>query len=462
MKRFRSPSHFPSICGPGSLSRRAAIQSLVGGSMIYPALLGDLLAEGAADPLAPRKPHHPATARSVIFVFSSGGVSHVDSFDPKPELARLAAAGKKLARGESRPSPWEFRPGGACGTEVSDLFPEVRNCMDDICLVRSLHTDHSDHSQSTLQVHTGSFTVPRPSIGSWVSYGLGSENANLPSFVALASQPTYNGPTVWNSNFLPPIHSALHIRPRQEVANIRPAAPASVQARELDLLRRLEAVAPADPNPMVAARARSFEVAAGMQLAVPELYEIERESPATRALYGLDEEPTAEFAWQCLMARRLVERGVRFVEVVDRGSSGNWDQHGNIERHEPLARAIDRPVAGLLRDLKGRGMLDDTLVVWISEFGRTPWATGTGRGHHSAVFSAWLAGGGIRGGTVWGSSDEVGETPADDPVHIHDFHASILHALGFDHERLVHRHNGRDFRLTDVGGRVVEDWFARA
>jgi hypothetical protein len=456
MARFASSS----LPGGNSFSRRAAIRSLVGGSMIYPALLADLMSKDDANPLAPRRSHHRASASKVIFIFSSGGVSHVDSFDPKPELARLAAEGTKLPKGDARPSPWDFRPGGSCGTEVSDLFPEIRECMDDICLVRSLHTDHNDHSQSTLQVHTGSFTVPRPSIGSWVSYGLGSENANLPSFVALASQPTYNGATVWNSNFLPPTHSALHIRPRQEVANIRPAAPASVQSAELDLLRRLEAVAPADPNPMVAARARAFEVAAGMQLAVPELYELERESPATRALYGLDEDATSEFAWQCLMARRLVERGVRFVEIVDRGSSGNWDQHGNIERHEPLARAIDRPVAGLLRDLKSRGMLEDTLVVWISEFGRTPWATGTGRGHHSAAFSAWLAGGGVKGGTVWGSTDEIGATPADNPVHIHDFHASILHALGFDHERLVYRHNGRDFRLTDVLGRVLHEWFA--
>jgi hypothetical protein len=456
MTRFASPP-FP---GRAPFSRRAAIQSLVGGSMIYPALLADLMAGEDADPLAPRRPHHRASAKNVIFVFSSGGVSHVDSFDPKPELARLAAEGTKLPRGDARPSPWAFSPGGRCGTEVSDLFPEIRECMDDICLVRSLHTDHNDHSQSTLQVHTGSFTVPRPSIGSWVSYGLGSENANLPSFVALASQPTYNGATVWNSNFLPPIHSALHIRPRQEVANIRPAAPPAVQSAELDLLRRLEAAAPADPNPMVAARARSFETAAGMQLAVPELYELESESAATRALYGLDEDVTSEFAWQCLMARRLVERGVRFVEIVDRGSGGNWDQHGNIERHEPLARAIDRPVAGLLRDLKIRGMLEDTLVVWISEFGRTPWATGTGRGHHSAAFSAWLAGGGVKGGTVWGATDEIGATVADDPVHIHDFHASILHALGFDHERLVYRHNGRDFRLTDVFGRARADWFA--
>lgn len=428
--------------------------------MIYPALLADLIAGETPNPLAPKRPHHPASARNVIFIFSSGGVSHVDSFDPKPELARLAAAGTKLPRGEARPSPWNFRPGGSGGAEVSDLFPEIRECMDEVCLVRSLHTDHNDHSQSTLQVHTGSFTVPRPSLGSWVSYGLGSENANLPSFVALASQPTYNGHTVWNSNFLPPVHSALHIRPKETVANISPTTPRSVQAGELDFLRRLEAARPADPNPMVAARARSFEIAAGMQLAVPELYDIERESPATRALYGLDEKSTSEFAWKCLMARRLVERGVRFVELVDRGSAGNWDQHGNLQRHESLAHAVDRPIAGLLRDLRGRGMLDDTLVVWVSEFGRTPWATGTGRGHHSAAFSAWLAGGGIRGGTVWGATDEIGAKPAENPVHIHDFHASILHALGFDHEQLVYRHNGRDFRLTDVAGKVVRGWFA--
>lgn len=442
------------------VSRRAVIQSLVGGSILYPALLSELLADELPNPLAPKRPHHPARARQVIFIFSSGGVSHVDSFDPKPELARLAGASTKLPKGEARPSPWSFRPGRSGGAEVSDLFPEIRECMDEICLVRSLHTDHNDHSQSTLQVHTGSFTVPRPSLGSWVSYGLGSENANLPSFVALASQPTYNGPTVWDSNFLPPVHSALHIRPKQEVANIRPRVPAAVQEQELDLLRRLEATAPPDPNPLIAARTRSFEIAAGMQLAVPELYDLESESPATRALYGLDEKSTSEFAWKCLMARRLVERGVRFVEIVDRGSGGNWDQHGNLERHETLAHAVDRPIAGLLRDLRSRGLLDDTLVVWTSEFGRTPWATGTGRGHHCSAFSAWLAGGGIRGGTVWGSTDEIGEKPVEKPVHIHDFHASILHALGFNHEELVYRHNGRDFRLTDVAGKVVHDWFS--
>jgi hypothetical protein len=443
-------------------NRRTAMKSVLGGSLLYPALLGELLGKsGDCNPLAPRRPHFPARAKNVIFLFHSGGVSHVDSYDPKPALARLARDGKKLSRGEAMPAHWDFHPGGNCGTEVSDLFPHIRARMDDICLVRSLHTDHSDHSQSTLQVHTGSFTVPRPSIGSWVSYGLGTENSSLPSFVAIAPHATYNGPTVWNSNFLPAHHSALHIRPGHEVPNIKPAVPARVQELELGMIGKLHGgLQPLAPHPLLEARAQAFETAAGMQLAVPELFDLKGESAATRALYGLDEKETAQFGWQCLMARRMIERGVRFVELIDVGSSSNWDQHSSMTRHASLAKAVDKPAAGLLLDLKSRGMLDDTLVVWTTEFGRSPWATGTGRSHHSKVFSSWLAGGGFRGGHVHGASDEIGELPAEDPVHIHDFHATILHALGFDHEQLTFRHNGRDFRLTDVHGRVVRELLA--
>jgi hypothetical protein len=447
---------------PGNVSRRSLIRSMVGGSLLLPGILSELLADddgapvaGGVDPLAARRPHFPARARSVIFIYLTGGVSHVDTFDPKPRL--LAESGKNRLL----PSLWKFRPRGRCGTEVSDLFPHVGECMDDACLIRSMVSEHNDHAQATLGVHTGSVSVTRPSLGSWVSYGLGTENRDLPSFVVLAPKLPYSGTQVWASDFLPGCHQGTRVVAGAEpIANLARRAPsARVQELELGLLDRFNRLHRQDrpDDPALAARVRSFETAFGMQRAMPEVLDLSKESDATLDLYGLKRGGTEGFAWQALVGRRLVERGVRFVELIDTGSSHNWDSHSNMRDHEPLARNVDRPIAALIRDLKSRGMLDDTLVVCTTEFGRTPEGEGTtsGRNHHNRAFSSFLAGGGVKAGIVHGKTDEFGREVVEDPVSTHDFHATILHLLGFDHERLTYRHGGRDFRLTDVKGNVV-------
>jgi hypothetical protein len=322
--------------------------------------------------------------------------------------------------------------------------------------------DHNDHFQATLGIHTGSVTFARPSIGSWVSYGMGTENQNLPSFVVLAPFLPYAGSQVWSSDFLPGCHQGTRVLAGPEpIPSLHRRAPSqAVQEMELDLLERFnlrhmkgrEAV-----NPALAARVKSFETAFGMQQAMPDVLDLSKETDATLNLYGLERGSTRGFGWQCLIARRLVERGVRFVELIDTGSNTNWDSHNDMKAHGPLAKNVDKPIAGLLRDLKSRGMLEDTLVVWTTEFGRTPTIDGpTGRSHYNVAFSSWLAGAGVKGGYVHGRTDEYGAKIVEDPVHVHDFHATILHLLGFDHERLTFRHAGRDFRLTDVSGNVVK------
>jgi hypothetical protein len=449
-----------------NFSRRQMIRSLVSGSLILPGIISQLLAEearNAANPLAPRSPHFPAKAKRVIFLYMTGGVSHMDSFDPKPKL--LAEAGK--ARGKDGKGPkylaplWEFKPGGRCGTEVSDLFPYIRERMDDVCLIRSMHGDHNDHFQATLGIHTGSVTVARPSLGSWVSYGLGTENQNLPSFVVLAPELPYAGSQVWSSDFLPGCHQGTRVLAGAEpIPDLNRRSPSSkIQELELDLLdrynRRHLQARPAEPA--LAARIKSFETAFGMQKEMPEVLDLSKETDATLNLYGLARGSTNGFAWQCLVARRMAERGVRFIELIDIGSHDNWDAHADMQSHGPLAKNVDQPIAGLLQDLKGRGMLEDTLVVWTTEFGRTPTVDGTkGRSHHNAAFSSWLAGAGVKGGMVHGKTDDFGNSIVENPVHVHDFHATILHLLGFDHEKLTFRHAGRDFRLTDVSGKVVK------
>ncbi len=457
--------------------RRGFLRSLVGGSMLFPGLVSQLLAEdaarsGAADPLLPRAPHFEPRAKRVIFLYMSGGVSHVDSWDPKPKL--FADAGKSVSVDEfqgrkgdfrmfaKRPQ-WDFAPHGRCGTEVSALFPHMAGCVDDLCLIRSMKSDHTNHYEATLGIHTGSFTFARPSIGSWVSYGLGTENRNLPSFVVIAPKTPYAGSQVWASDFLPGAHQGTLVVPGAEpVANLRRrVATGRLQELELAAMAKLnrEHLAARAADPLLSARMKSFETAFGMQMELPDIFDLSRESDATLALYGLERGSTQGFAWQCLVARRLAERGVRFVELIDVGSSDNWDAHGDMLTHAPLAKNVDRPIAGLLRDLKQRGLLDDTLVVWTTEFGRTPFnatADHRGREHHHWVFSSWLAGAGVRPGTVYGESDDYGIHVGRNPVHVHDFHATILHLLGFDHERLTWRHTGRDFRLTDVAGEVVK------
>ncbi|MBN9690552.1 MAG: DUF1501 domain-containing protein [Verrucomicrobia bacterium] len=466
---------------PVTPPRREFIRSMVGGSLIFPGLVSQLLAEdaqrgGALDPLAARPPHFTPKARRVIFLYLSGGVSHVDSWDPKPKL--FADAGKTVSVDEFQGRPgkfsmylkrpqWDFRPYGSSGIEVSDLFPHTARCVDDLCVIRSMKSDHTNHYEATLGIHTGSFNFARPSLGAWTSYGLGTENRNLPSYIVIAPKTPYAGSQVWASDFLPGSHQGTLVVPGAEpVANVqRRVSSQELQELELNLLgrqnRRHQQQRPADP--LLDARIKSYETAFGMQAEMPEVFDLSRESDATLALYGLQRGSTQGFAWQCLVARRLAERGVRFTELIDTGSSDNWDAHGDMTAHAPLARNVDQAIAGLLQDLKLRGMLEDTLVVWTTEFGRTPFnaaADARGREHHHWVFSSWLAGAGVRAGTVYGSSDEYGIHVGQDPVHVHDFHATLLHLMGLNHEQLTYRHNGRDYRLTDVAGNVVKGLLA--
>jgi hypothetical protein len=390
----------------------------------------------------------------------------METFDPKPRLTADAKDGKKGPNSRTLLAPlWEFKSESKCGTPVSDLFPNIRRCMDDICLVRSMWGDHNDHSQATLGVHTGSVTFARPSIGSWVSYGMGTLNRNLPSYVVIAPALPYAGAQVWSSDFLPGVHSGTLVTPGADpVPNLTRRAPTNeIQEMELGLLsqlnRRHKSQRPGDPR--LDARIKSFETAFGMQMEMPDALDLSKETDATLSLYGLERGSTKGFAWQCLVARRLAERGVRFVELIDVGASNNWDAHGDMKTHEPLAKNIDRAVYGLLNDLKSRGMLEDTLVVWTTEFGRSPWPDSPkGRSHHVFAYSSWLAGGGVKPGIAYGSTDEYGAKVAEDGVHVHDFHATILHCLGFDHTKLTFRYAGRDFRLTDVHGTVVQSLLA--
>ena len=458
-------------------TRRHFLQSSVAGSLLFPGIVQQLLAD-SGDPLAPRDPHFPARAKNIIFLFMTGGVSHVDTFDPKPTLTRDHGKEIKADHPEIKDRPgyeriylkrpqWEFSPQGECGTEVSTLFPHVGRCMDDIAVIRSMHTSHSNHYNATLGMHTGSFAFARPSIGSWVSYGLGTMNRNLPGFVVIAPKQTYAGTQVYANDFLPAAHQGTLVVPgAQPVANVAPRVPTDRQALELAALREINQAHLASRggnDPLLEARLRTFETAFGMQMAVPEAFDFSQETKTTLDSYALKPGQTSGFGWQCLAARRLVERGVRFVELIDTGSSGNWDAHGDMMTHVGLAKNVDQPIAALLQDLKQSGLLDETLVVWTTEFGRTPFnntADAKGREHHSWAFSSWLAGGGVKGGIVHGATDEHGMHAVEQLVHVHDFHATILHLMGFDHERLTYRHAGRDYRLTDVEGHVVKEVLA--
>lgn len=462
-------------------TRRGFMRSLAAGSSLMPGLINQLVAADAGstvDPLAPRAPQYTPKAKHVIFLYMSGGVSHIDSWDPKPRL--FADHGKEMTvdnpegkalnaytQGFVKRPNWEFKKRGQCGTEVSDLFPHMAECVDDMALIRSMHTSHQNHYNATLGIHTGSFTFARPSMGAWVSYGLGTENQNLPSFVVLAPHTPYAGAQVWASDFLPACHQGTRVIPGEEpIANlIRRGRSEQLQQLELGALQawNQEHLATRAGDPLLAARLRSFETAFGMQMEAPEALDFTNESDATLAMYGLKRGQTTGYGWQCLAARRLVERGVRFVELIDSGSSANWDAHGNMAEHGPRAQETDLPIAGLLRDLKMRGLLDETLVVWTTEFGRTPFSNNPdngGREHHSWAFSSWLAGAGVKPGMVHGETDEFGLRVTKDGVHVHDLHATILHLLGMNHEKLTYRHAGRDFRLTDVEGKIVTEILA--
>lgn len=459
------------------ITRRQLLQNAAGGfgALAFAAMMADdsMAMSAAADPLAPKLPHFAPRAERVIFLYMSGGVSHIDSFDPKPCLLADDAkpvtaahwrAVKNVAAYLKRPN-WQFRPYGECGTEVSDLFPEIGSCVDDLCVIRSMNGNHTGHYEATLGIHTGSFNFARPSIGSWVSYGLGTENQNLPSFAVIAPQMPYAGKQAWASDFLPGCHQGTQLIPGEvPISNMRPQlASLELQQMELEQLANFNRQHLENRQAELAleARIKSFETAFGMQREAPEVFDLSKESDATLALYGLQRGQTTGFGWQCLVARRMAERGVRFIEIIDSGadSSSNWDSHDDINAHVPLAKNVDRPIAGLIKDLKSRGMLDSTLVVWTTEFGRTPYnatPNAGGRDHHHEAFSSFLAGAGVKPGIVHGATDEYGISVVQDKVHVHDFHATILHLLGLDHERLTYRHAGRDFRLTDVAGKVVK------
>jgi hypothetical protein len=438
--------------------------------------LSALLAEpgdgaGPTDPLAPRPPHYPARAKSVIFLFMDGGPSQMDTFDPKPRLAKEHGQPIKVKIeptqfnnvGTVLQSPWKFRNHGQSGIPVSDLFPHVAGCVDDLCIIRSLVSNFSEHTNANYFLHSGNGQQGRPSMGAWVTYGLGSVCRNLPGFVVLDSGliPP-GGLDVFTSGFLPASYQgSLFQRGEQPVADLRPAeANARLQQNKLSLLRQLDrgTVERRGADGQIEAAIANYELAFRMQTAVPELLDLHGESRATRALYGLDDPATEIYGRHCLLARRLVERGVRFVEVLCPKTSGDrWDQHSNLKTgHADNARAVDKPIAGLLKDLKARGLLMETLVLWAGEFGRTPMAQGSdGRDHNPFGFTVWLAGGGVKAGTVYGATDDYGYHVVENKVEMYDLHATMLHLLGLDHKRLTYRFGGRDMRLTDVHGEVV-------
>jgi len=430
----------------------------------------------AANPLLVKPPQFPARAKRIIFLFMSGGPSHVDTFDPKPRLARdngkpLPFEKPKLERtktGNLLQSPWSFRQHGQSGTAVSELFPHLAKRVDDICVIRSMVADNINHNGACLQMNTGEQAFSRPSLGSWLLYGLGSVNQDLPGFVVISPAQPAQGAPLWSSSFLPASYQGTLVSDlTNPIANLKnPRLSSKQQRQQLDVLKQLNVIheQQREEDSRLSARIESFELAFRMQSRAPEAFDITQESPETRKLYGLDEAMTETFGKQCLMARRLAERGVRMVQVyhtqtVKRSSCQLWDQHGGLKVELPNnCAAVDKPIAGLLQDLKARGLLEDTLVVWGGEFGRTPTAEGTdGREHHPFGFTMWLAGGGIQGGLAYGATDEFGWHAVENKVHVHDLHATILHLMGIHHEKLTYRYSGRDYRLTDVSGQVVTD-----
>jgi hypothetical protein len=442
------------------LLRRAAALAAAGGLGAHHRL-SIAAAVNAAGPLAPSPGHFPAKAKHLIVFFMTGGISHLDTFDFKPKLQK--DHDKKVGAQKVLASPYKFRPRGASGKMVSELFEHVGGVVDDLCFLHTIHGDSAGHSAATLGMHTGSVTIPLPSLGSWISYGLGTLNANLPSFVVLAAKEPYNGYQVWDSNFLPAYHKGVRVIPGPTPLPDVKSPVVSVSRQELErrMLRDLNEahLSARDGDLALAARMATFDTALGLMREAPEAFDISGEGRHTLGLYGADAGNPGSFAAQCLIARRLVERGVRVVELFDVGSNTNWDSHNNIDDHRGLSRNVDRPIAALVSDLKRRGLLDEVLIVGCSEFGRTPWQdlTPRGRGHHSRCFTCFLAGGGVKAGTSYGASDEYGDGPAEDPVHVHDFHATILRLMGLDHTRLTYRYSGRDFRLTDVHGNVIGD-----
>ncbi len=466
---------------PHPLSRRELLKRLGGGIGVVglSTVLGDagLLAAGAADPrcdesknpLAPRSPHYPAKAKRLIFLFMNGGPSHVDTFDPKPELTKRhgqplpdSFSKKNVRRRDAKlfASPFAARPCGQSGIEVSEIFPYLRECVDDLCVIRSMYTDNPNHEPGLLLMNTGNMQPIRPSMGSWLTYALGSENQNLPGFVVLCPGKPVVGPYLWSNSFLPGVHQGTHINnrsldPRTIIRDVRNRyLSAAAQREQLDLLQAMNELhlqeRPHDDQ--LEARIASLEMAYRMQGEAQEAFDLSRETADTRGAYG-----DGQFARGCLIARRLAERGVRVIQLFY-GDGQPWDDHQDIKNHRKHAEQTDRPIAALLRDLKARGLWEDTLIVWGGEFGRTPTSEGAnGRDHHALGFSMWLAGGGVKGGYVHGSTDEFGFAAREKPMHVYDLHATILHLMGLDHTKLTYRYSGRDIRLTDVHGEVVRD-----
>ena len=477
----------PTKPSPIAMSRRAILRrsALSFGMLGLAGMVALPTRRGAAstvEPLAPREPHFPARAKRVIFLFMHGGVSHIDTFDPKPRLDRDDGKPMPIALelafsrnlGNLMRSPFEFRRHGQSGIPVSSLFPNVAGCVDDLCVIRSMVGDGVDHGGAMLQLHTGSFTFTRPSVGSWVLYGLGTENRNLPGFVTIKPTLWHGGAKNWGSAFLPgsyqgtPIGNSaasldeLREAPIEHLANTTRTP--EQQRYELEMLAEVNRFHRLDKrhDPSLEARIQSMELAFRMQMEAPDALSVEGESEATKKLYGIDDEVTRDFGWQCLLARRLAERGVRFIQCSHSGFEEKWDHHNAVaRRHYASAREVDRPIAGLLRDLKTRGMLGETLVIWAGEFGRTPFTDqGDGRDHNPYGFTIWMAGGGLRPGTVYGATDEFGYHAVKNRMHIHDLHATVLHLMGLDHTKLTYRFDGRDFRLTDVHGTVAEEIIA--
>ncbi len=436
-------------------------------------------AANPGNPLAARIPHIAPRAKRVVFLFMKGGPSHVDTFDPKPLLTR--DHGKKppfdlprvtfAKQGNLLKSPWEFKQHGQSGLPVSSLFPNVAKCVDDLCILRSVHGTNPAHGGALLKLHTGSDNFIRPSMGSWIVYGLGTENENLPAFITICPTLAHGGVTNWGAQFLPaycqgtPIGNASLQAKTVKVKNIRNhRIDARTQRQQLDLIKAMnqDHLEASGTEKALLGRLNSFELAYRMQTSMPEAQDFGGETAVTKKLYGIDDPVTEDFGRQCLMARRFLERGVRFVQVTHSDSEVQWDQHSNLyQGHTKNAAEVDKPIAGFLRDLKSRGLLQDTLVMWGGEFGRTPTAQGNnGRDHNPHGFTMWFAGAGVKGGFAYGASDDYGYYAAVDKMHVHDLHATMLHALGMDHERLTFHYAGFDHRLTGVEGHVATDIFA--
>jgi len=464
----------------GGISRR---EMLAGSGCGFGMLaLADLLAaeKGASEPdrgahpFAVREPHFAARAKRIIFLYMPGGPSHVDLLDPKPRLATddgkpLPFEKPKLERtktGNLLASPWKFEKHGESGVEVSELLPGLASHIDDVCVIRSMVADNINHTGAALQMCTGEQAFSRPSMGSWLTYGLGTENQDLPGFVVVCPAAVFQGAQLWASSFLPSAYQGTLVRDvKNPIANLADTTNSGERQRiKLNALKRLNEIhkqGRVDESPLDA-RIASFELAYRMQREAPEAFDLSKENEETHKLYGTDQPATEQFGKQCLLARRLLERGVRFVQLFDAPVNNAWDHHGGLRENLPKrCLAVDKPIAALLTDLKSRGLLEDTLVLWGGEFGRTPTAEGKdGREHHPFGFSMWMAGGGIKGGMAYGATDEFGWHSVEKKVHVHDLHATILHQMGLDHKRLTYRYGGRDYRLTDVFGNVVEEILA--